>query len=182
MLPLDAETSDVIQYAKDAKADWHNQRDVDDDNRDMYLQKHVVKVTDPDRGSRTGDTNQDIEPIGLGRGSLMVDQDVHLISVMWTHRVNPAGTDSDAQKHASKLEKFLDASTLRMEELAPVPQMPKLRKEQMKRKPDIWDLVALVGLLTLGYGVFLWSVPVGVVFVGVVLLLFGAWGSWRWTT
>ena len=50
----------------------------------------------------------------------------------------------------------------------------------MKRKPDIWDLVALAGLLTLGYGVFLWSVPLGFGFVGVVVLLLGAWGSWRW--
>ncbi len=50
----------------------------------------------------------------------------------------------------------------------------------MRRRADIWDLAAVTGLAMIGYGVFLWSVPVGVVFIGFVLLGVGAWGSWRW--
>jgi len=132
-LSADATDSERKDYCEEAKAEWTSQKAHDDEMKDLYLQKFNVPVTDPAqvaaRAARDKDTNQDLEAVALGRGGQMVDQDSHLISVMWTHHVNAAGDSIPAVERATKLEKFCDGATLRMEELAPEPQMPKLRKD-----------------------------------------------------
>ena len=122
----------VVQYGRELQGEYTSQRKWDDEWLDLYLQRHVVHITDPDMGRTPqgqGERNKDLVAVGLGRGSLMVDQDVHALSAMFTYRVNPAGTSPETQAHASKLEKFLDASVIRMEEVAPEPQLPKVRKD-----------------------------------------------------
>ncbi len=134
-LKFDATADEFWQYAEDSREQYQGQREVDDEAQNLYLQTHVVKVTDPDEGTTPQteeaepDPNQDIEPVGLGRAPLMVDQDAYTIAAMFTFRVNAAGVGPDAQEHATKLERFLDAVVLRMEELAPEPQWPKVRKD-----------------------------------------------------
>lgn len=47
---------------------------------------------------------------------------------------------------------------------------------------DVWDFAAFVGLGLMGYGLSLWSQPVGVVFLGLVVFGLGVWGSFRWAS
>jgi len=111
----------AVQYGRELQGEYTSQRQWDDEWLDLYLQRHVVHITDPDMGRTPqgqGERNKDLVAVGLGRGSLMVDQDVHALSAMFTYRVNPAGTSPETQAHASMLEKFLDASVIRMEEVA----------------------------------------------------------------
>ena len=49
-----------------------------------------------------------------------------------------------------------------------------------RQRLDAWDLAALVGLFVIGYGLFLWAPPFGVIFVGLVIFGLGVWGSYRW--
>jgi hypothetical protein len=136
-LRADADDIEKHDYCEEAKRGWESQKAHDDEMLALYLQNYDVKITDPaqaakkaaERAAAGDDTNQDLEALALGRGGQMVDQDSHLISVMWTHHVNAAGDSPKAKERASKLEKFLDGACLRMEELAPEPQMPKLRKD-----------------------------------------------------
>jgi ADP-ribose pyrophosphatase YjhB (NUDIX family) len=46
-------------------------------------------------------------------------------------------------------------------------------------RPDLFDLMALLGLILLTAGVGMWSVPGGFVAAGVVLLTIGVLGSGR---
>lgn len=132
-LKFDATPAELWDYAEESRAQYQGQGEIDDDARNLYLQTHVVKVTDPDAGTtpetQEVDPNQDIEPIGLGRGALMVDQDSYTIAAMFTFRINAAGDGPEPQAAATKLERFTDAAVLRMEELAPEPQWPKVRKD-----------------------------------------------------
>lgn len=146
MLKFDASYSEIFTYCEDVKNSAPNdQRRADNEAVDMYLQKHVVPVTDPTEESEGDeDRNKDVKPVGLGRGPLMVDQDDHLLSPLFTYRVNPGGTSPEAQEHATKLEHFLNAVVLRMEETAPEPQWPMGRKD-----------ISLIGR---GY-IIVWPVP-----------------------
>lgn len=130
MIPFDSKADDLTDYAEECRKLWTEQRSVDDENLGLYLQRYDVPITDPGQNRPRGEgANQDLEAVSLGRGGLIVDQDVHLISVMWSYRMNPAGTSPKAVDHASSLERWMDGCAIRMEELAPEPQLPKLRKD-----------------------------------------------------
>ena len=44
-------------------------------------------------------------------------------------------------------------------------------------KPDLSDLLAMVGLLLLGYGLYLISLPLMLIVIGALLLVLGLWGA-----
>lgn len=44
-------------------------------------------------------------------------------------------------------------------------------------KPDVWDVVTLLGLGSLGYGLYRVHPPLAFIVVGALVMLFGVWGS-----
>jgi len=131
MLPFNADVSDVNDLARSLESTWGTQRKVDDAMLDLYRQRHVVPVTDPDqaRTSLQGDINQDISPIGMGKGPQIVDQWAALMGGRLRPHVAPLGNSPEAQKHSTKLEEFSEGAFLRMEQRVGGSQFKGIRKD-----------------------------------------------------
>ncbi len=51
------------------------------------------------------------------------------------------------------------------------------------RKPDGWDFVVMLGIVSLEVGLWLWSPALALVVLGLLLMVLGvigySWGDWR---
>ena len=118
MLPLDASADDVLNLAAELKTAWGTQREIDDLMLDLYRQKHIVPVTtssDP-KDSPQGDTNQDIQPIGMGKAPQIVDQWAALLGGRLRPHVAQMGNSPTSEARAMKLEEFGEGALQRMEQ------------------------------------------------------------------
>ncbi len=119
MLPFNSSADEVQKFARELKAAWGQQRIIDDLMESLYRQRHIVSVTDPTgsrKNSPQGDTNQDIVPVGMGKGPQIVDQWAALLGGTLRPHVSQLGNSPTAQARATKLEEFSEGSLLRMEQ------------------------------------------------------------------